>query len=366
MSHTRVPGSAADPDHAGHHKLIDWGFVTHGCIDGKTRACVFLRCLTNNTQETVFASIKEAVQKWGKPSRVRANKGGENLLVGKWMVINQGPGRGSSIQGKSCHNQRIERMWRDVFATAIRDFYAIFRSMEDGASRILDCHWPLHIWVLHLVYLPLINRLLDCWVEMHNHHPIRTENNLSPIKLMDIGKQQASWAGFSRFDNADEVADSFTDNDFHNWDEQVRPYGRPWSTEFVNSDEVDEHGHAYPANFDTYGQSNFSQRGIEIGDPNHHREIPKIDLCRRLLTSLEAASVGRKLGLTGSVSTEDLNACIAGAVRRTLDQRVPVFENVAGRFDLRHGRAQYLYGLVCVWHLFGLARDGSEDSKDPR
>ena len=32
----------------GHHSLIRWGFVIHGCIDGYSRRIIFLHCSTNN------------------------------------------------------------------------------------------------------------------------------------------------------------------------------------------------------------------------------------------------------------------------------------------------------------------------------
>ena len=33
----------------GHHFLIRWKFVIHGCCDGKSRKIMFLHCSTNNT-----------------------------------------------------------------------------------------------------------------------------------------------------------------------------------------------------------------------------------------------------------------------------------------------------------------------------
>ncbi len=41
--------------------------------------------------------------------------GGENVDLAHFMVLLRGEGRGSHLTGRSVHNQRIERLWRDVF-----------------------------------------------------------------------------------------------------------------------------------------------------------------------------------------------------------------------------------------------------------
>ena len=44
-------------------------------------------------------------------------------------------------------------------------------------SGLLDVTNPLHLFVLHYVYLPRINAAIDSFVESWNKHPIRTERN---------------------------------------------------------------------------------------------------------------------------------------------------------------------------------------------
>ena len=56
--------------------------------------------------------FRQSIAEFGIPSRVRSDKGGENVLVCQFMVAHRGPGRGSHIAGSSVHNQRIERLWR--------------------------------------------------------------------------------------------------------------------------------------------------------------------------------------------------------------------------------------------------------------
>lgn len=64
----------------GHHALIRWGFVVHGCYGGKSRKIMFLRCSTNNLAVTV----KDNRGLW--PSRIRIDHGVENVLICEEMV----------------------------------------------------------------------------------------------------------------------------------------------------------------------------------------------------------------------------------------------------------------------------------------
>ena len=72
----------------GHHSLIRWKFVIHGCCDGKSRKVMFLRCSTNNLAETVLYIFKDAIKDNGGlwPSRIRVDYGVENVSVCDEMV----------------------------------------------------------------------------------------------------------------------------------------------------------------------------------------------------------------------------------------------------------------------------------------
>ena len=100
----------------GHHKLIRWGVVIHGIIDGYCRTVRFcnsycitfvlkhfqitgIRASNNNLADTVLDVFKNAVYQYGLLPRVRGDRGGENVKVSVYMIKKRGPNRASFMWG---------------------------------------------------------------------------------------------------------------------------------------------------------------------------------------------------------------------------------------------------------------------------
>lgn len=134
---------------------------------------LFLKCSSNNLAQTVLDLFLDAVNKDGNrwPSRIRVDKGVENVLVCDAMIgiiDARGEGRRSFIAGPSTHNQRIERLWRDVYRCICHQYYYIFYAME--CTGLLNVDDPLRLFTLHLIFLPRINEAQGEFLEGFNHH----------------------------------------------------------------------------------------------------------------------------------------------------------------------------------------------------
>ena len=184
----------------GHHKLIRWRMVTHGSIDGYSRTVVFLKCSNNNRASTVLAAFTAAVEIHGLPERIRTDLGGENVGIWRYMVEQHNTER-AVITGSSTHNERIERLWRDVFRCVGVLFHDCFRELED--SNCLDPLNETDIFCLHYIFIPRINWTLEKFIESWNNHSLSSENNFTPNQLFIRGAIQQSITPYHPSNNSD-------------------------------------------------------------------------------------------------------------------------------------------------------------------
>lgn len=69
--------------------------MIHGGIDGYSRKTMYLPATNKNRASTVLTAFRGAVQQFGAPTRVRSDKGGENVDVARFMF--EHPQRGPGI-----------------------------------------------------------------------------------------------------------------------------------------------------------------------------------------------------------------------------------------------------------------------------
>ena len=165
----------------GNHKLIRWGIVIHGCIDGCTRNIIYLAARDNNRSTVVLEAFEDGVARYQIPMKVRSDFGGENILVAKYMIHYRGPQCKPFIAGPSTRNTRIERLWRDMRQHTIQAYIDLFYDFERND---MDLSNLLHIFTLQYLFLPRINADLQQFIEMWNNHKLSSESNRTPQQLL--------------------------------------------------------------------------------------------------------------------------------------------------------------------------------------
>ena len=110
----------------------------HVGIDDFSCLVTFLQCSNNNQATTVLRCFRAPVVEYGFPSQVRCDNGGENIDMARLMVTTRGTDLRSVITGSSTHNQRIERLWRDLCRVLLRLFQNLFTSQPGRHFAVND------------------------------------------------------------------------------------------------------------------------------------------------------------------------------------------------------------------------------------
>lgn len=76
---------------------------------------------------------------------------------------------------RSTRNQRIERMWVDLGIHFVRQWRAFFYRLERIHG--LDNENHAHLWLLHHIFLRLINEDCIAFEETWNSHPVSGEGH---------------------------------------------------------------------------------------------------------------------------------------------------------------------------------------------
>jgi hypothetical protein len=237
----------------GNHKLTKFNMVIHAGIDGFSRALMYVHCADNNRAQTALDAFIKGVQEYGVPSRIRTDQGLENIDIARFMAAFHGPNRRSFIAGKSTHNQRIERQWRDMTKEVTSFYRELFFGMENRHD--LDFSDRLTLFCLHYLFLARINEDLKLYMERWNNHKISTQKNQTPLQLL-FSNRGLSAAIPSPIDIDEEYGIEENDDDEHPELETI----------------VDHIPVACPLNVEQYQQFRTSFQPFTLNDVDHLEE----------------------------------------------------------------------------------------------
>ncbi|KAI4818966.1 hypothetical protein KUCAC02_004253 [Chaenocephalus aceratus] len=117
------------------------------------------------------------------PSRVRTDHGDENNSVCLLMSIFRCSHRGSALRGRSTHNQRIERLWGDLWRGVSNVYYDLFNFLE--SEGIIDIDNEMHMWALHYVaWNGRARPLLPCRASLVEDKEMLRRSQTERVELM--------------------------------------------------------------------------------------------------------------------------------------------------------------------------------------
>ena len=107
------------------------------------------------------------------------------MEVAREMLKKSGTQSKPFLTGLSVHNERIERLWKDVLNYVLHYYIDLFYFME--ANEILDPLNEIHLLALQLVFIErIITALLD-FIVYWNNRKFRTEHSQTPNQLWITG-----------------------------------------------------------------------------------------------------------------------------------------------------------------------------------
>ena len=114
------------------------------------------------------------------------------------------------ITGSSVHNERVERLWRDVHRCIASTFTTTFRSLESNEK--LDALNEVDLYCLYYVFLPRINKSFLQFQESWNNHALSSEGNKSPLQVFVEGSMNSLSEARSQTETSDVDVSNLTNN----------------------------------------------------------------------------------------------------------------------------------------------------------
>nr|XP_018913530.1 PREDICTED: uncharacterized protein LOC109041600 [Bemisia tabaci] len=172
------------------HKLIHYRIVIHGCVDGFSRKIIYLNAASDNTADTVLQMFYKGMEENGIPVRVRGDKGSENARVKDCMQELRQNIVQPFIQGRSVHNVRIERLWKETNMHPTWKFKQIFKYLE--SIELLDEHSEFDLFCLSYVFLPRIQNEMNNFAQIWNNHSMSTMQGRTPLQTWTLNMMNQS------------------------------------------------------------------------------------------------------------------------------------------------------------------------------
>lgn len=77
-------------------------------------------------------------------------------------------------------------MWRDVWAAVTCIYYDVLHYLEEEG--FLSIANDTHLFCCHFVFVPRLQDDLDTFCSGWDNHPLRTESNMTPNQLWELGR----------------------------------------------------------------------------------------------------------------------------------------------------------------------------------
>ncbi|EJD32707.1 hypothetical protein AURDEDRAFT_77528, partial [Auricularia subglabra TFB-10046 SS5] len=115
---------------------------------------------------------------------------------------------------RSVDNIRIERLWVDVARNLVDKWSSFFRDLETYDQ--LDAGKPAHVWLLHHLFLEVINNELYTWADHWNNHPmdisaadrqISARTRESPLSMYHYGHLRNGVRGYDIISEPEAIAE---------------------------------------------------------------------------------------------------------------------------------------------------------------
>lgn len=89
---------------------------------------------------TVLQAFEGGVADFGLPCKVCTDHGGQNIKVWEYMLLTHNNDETMVVTGSSTHNERIERLWRDIHRSVGSIYASTFRSLKQ--EEIFNIEFP--------------------------------------------------------------------------------------------------------------------------------------------------------------------------------------------------------------------------------